>query len=452
MILKKLRNNHFLSFAGNAFVAGMGFCVYAVLAHNLATKAELGYWVFFIINVTLADIFRTGFLQNSLIKFYSGVGLRRSINIAGSAWYIGFYITAVACLINLAFYLFYPAIASVDLQLLINWFGITFLSMLPYSVALWILQAEGRFGIILYVRIINQGAFILFIALLIWFGQLTFLTTVYANLASNIIASLVAIFAGWAKIRTLRYKSRASIKELFNYGKYSVGSSIGSQLLRNSDLYVINAMMGTASAAMVAVYNMPQRLMEIIETPIRSFTATAMPLLSTAANKGDDERVAHIMKKYAGMLTLLLLPICIAGFFGAGLVISLVGGGKFTGSAAVTVFQIFMCYAMLLPVDRFLGITLDMINKPRLNMVKVFMMLGVNVVADVAGLLIFHTIYGVALASILTFITGIIYGYWSLKRYLKFKMYDIFKLGFQESGVLLADLRQGIKSGRVKKQ
>lgn len=445
MILSKLRNNHFLSFAGNAFVAGMGFCLYAVLAHNLATKAELGYWVFFIINITLADIFRTGFLQNSLIKFYSGTDRDRSLNIAGSAWYIGFYITAIACLINLAFYLFYPGVASIELLSLINWFGITFLSTLPFSVALWILQAEGRFGIILYIRIINQGIMITTIGLLIVFGKLSFTTTIYANLLSNAVTSLVAVFAGWAKIKTLRFKSRAAMNELFHYGKYSVGSSIGSQLLRNSDLYVINAMMGTASAAAVAVYSMPQRLMEIIEMPIRSFTSTAMPLLSAAANRGNDEQVAYIMKKYAGILMLALFPVCIAGFLGAGLLVDLVGGQKFSGSAAVTIFRIFMSFAVLLPLDRFLGITLDMINKPRINMIKVFVMLGVNIVADIAGLLIFHSIYGVALASILTFFTGIIYGYWSLKKYLQFKMYDIFKLGFLESGLLLSGFYKSIR-------
>jgi len=450
MILNKLRNNHFLSFAGNAVVAGMGFCVYAVLAHNLSSKAEVGYWVFFIINVTLAEIFRTGFLQNSLIKFYSGANAERAVNIAGSTWYIGFYITALACFIDLLFYLFYPANGSVEMRSLITWFGITFLSTLPFSVALWILQAEGRFGIILYLRIINQGTMIAIIGIFIVLGRLSFITTIYANLLSNGIASLVAIFAGWAKIRTLKHKSRSGMNELFHYGKYSVGSSIGSQLLRNSDLYVINTMMGAASASAVAVYNMPQRLMEIIEMPIRSFTSTAMPLLSAAANQGNDEKVAYVMKKYAGVLTLALLPVSIAGFLGAGLVVDIVGGKKFDGSAAVNIFRIFMTFAMLLPIDRFLGITLDMINKPRVNMIKVFVMLGVNVAADITGLLIFHNIYGVALASILTFFTGVIYGYWSLKRYLKFKMYDIFKLGFLESGVLLAGFYKSIRAHQSK--
>lgn len=72
-------------------------------------------------------------------------------------------------------------------------------------------------------------------------------------------------------------------------------------------------------------------------------------------------------------------------------------------------------------------------------MFKVFIMLGVNVIADVAGLLIFHNIYGVALASILTFFTGTLYGYICLKRYLKFTMRDIFVLGYAELKDLISN-------------
>lgn len=441
MILRKIRNNHFLSFAGNVILAGMGICIYSVLARNFKTKDDFGYWVFFIITVlTLADVFRTGFLQNSLIKFYAGTNVKRASNIAGSAWFIGFCITMAACVLNLvAYWLLYDT-ASEATRIMIRWFGVTFLVMLPFSVALWILQAEERFGIIMIVRAITQGLLFIFIVLLIVFNRLTFLNAVYAHFVACLLTSIITLSAGWDKIRTVRHRSKQSIKELFHYGKFSVGTSIASQLLKSSDTFVINFMLvGNAAAAAVAVYSVPQQLMQLIDIPIRSFTSTAMPMISAASNKGDDKQVTYLMKKFAGMLTIALLPVCIAGFFGVGILVDLLGGKKYHDSDALMVFRIFMCFAMLLPVDRFMGITLDMINKPRLNMIKVYVMLIVNVVADIAGLLIFHNIYGVALASILTFATGTIFGYWSLKKYLHFKMRDIFILGYAE----LKDLVRG---------
>ena len=70
-------------------------------------------------------------------------------------------------------------------------------------------------------------------------------------------------------------------------------------------------------------------------------------------------------------------------------------------------------------------------------MIKVYIMLAVNVIADIVGLLVFHHIYGLALASIFTFFTGTVYGYWSLKKYLNFTMRDIFTLGYTELSSLI---------------
>jgi O-antigen/teichoic acid export membrane protein len=432
-MLKKLQNKHFLSLAGNIAMMGIGTCIYLLLAHNMSTL-EFGHWVFFIItSITLADVFRTGFLQNSIIKFYTGTDTSGAENVAGSAWYIGFWLTLGVSVINFIVYLlFYDKAGEAD-KMMITWFSVNFFAMLPFSVALWILQAEGRFGIMLIVRACMQLSLMTFIIVLIFTDQLTFLHAIYAHLLACALTSIVTITAGWNKLHTLRHRSRERIMQLFHYGKFSVGTSIASQLLRSSDTFIIKFMLvGNAAASAVAVYSVPQQLMQLVEIPIRSFTATAMPMISAASNQGDDKEAVYVMKKFAGMLTIALLPCCIAGFFGAGILVDLIGGKKYVGSEAYVVFRIFMCYAMLLPVDRFLGITLDMINKPKINMTKVYIMLAVNVVADIAGLLIFHNIYGVALASILTFSVGTLYGYVCLKKYLDFTMKDIFTLGYSE--------------------
>ena len=73
-------------------------------------------------------------------------------------------------------------------------------------------------------------------------------------------------------------------------------------------------------------------------------------------------------------------------------------------------------------------------------MTKVIIMLVVNVAGDFAGIAIFHNLYGVALASILTFLAGVIYGYWVLRKYLNFTMFGIVKMGFVETKCLIVEL------------
>jgi len=187
----------------------------------------------------------------------------------------------------------------------------------------------------------------------------------------------------------------------------------------------------------VGIYYLPQRLMEVIEIPLRSFIATALPAMSAAVNQDDKKQLTYILKKYAGILTMLIVPVTLGSFIFADLVIDILGGHQYVHTYASNIFRIFMCFALLMPVDRFFGITLDMLNKPHINMTKVIIMLVVNVAGDFAGIFIFHNLYGVAIASIFTFLAGVIYGYWVLRKYLNFTMFGILKMGFVETKALI---------------
>jgi O-antigen/teichoic acid export membrane protein len=190
----------------------------------------------------------------------------------------------------------------------------------------------------------------------------------------------------------------------------------------------------------VGIYYLPQRLMEVIEIPLRSFVATALPAMSAAVNTDDKKQLTYILKKYSGILTMLIVPVTLGSLIFADLIIDILGGHQYAGGYASNIFRIFMCFALLMPVDRFFGITLDMLNKPHLNMTKVIIMLVVNVVGDFAGIAIFHNLYGVAIASIFTFLAGVIYGYWVLRKYLNFTMFGILKMGFVETKNLVIEL------------
>jgi len=389
----------------------------------------------------LASFFRSGFLQTSLVKFYSGASRERALNVAGSTWFLGFVLTSVLVLLCLCAFLFFHSNPST--AIIIKWFSIIFFCQFPSSIALWILQAEERFDRMFILNLIGQGCFFIAIVLLIILHQANFQAVIYAYCASAAITSLFTIVTGWANITSITHKSWLCIKELTHFGKYSVGTSISSYLLSGSDTFIIKFMF--ADPAVVGIYYLAQRLREVIEIPLRSFVATALPTMSAAIYRDDKRHMTYIMKKYAGVLTILLIPVSIVAFIGADLVIEIIGGQHFVATSAANVFRIFMCFAILLPVDRFFGISLDILNKPHINMIKVILMLIVNVVGDFVGIYITHNIYGVALSSIFTFLVGVIYGYWMLKKHLNFTMMDILKLGVLETKLILIDLPNRFK-------
>ncbi len=433
-ILSYIRNKHFLSFFTNGITAVLSLISIGLIFRFL-TPEEAGIWIFFQTAFVLIDTFRTGFLQTAFIKFYGGTQPQRASEVAGSTWYLALLITAAVFVANVIAW-FIP-VADKSIANVVTWFSITFIATLPMVVATWILQAQQKFGSLLAVRLVNQGSFIVIVLAYIVFDELNMFSIMFANLLSCIIPGIYVMLKRWTLIHTITHKSRNCVTELYHFGKYSVGTTISANLLRSSDTFIINFMLGPAY---VAIYNIGQKLMEFIEIPLRSFLATGLPALSTAYNQGSKTDVAGVMKKYAGLVAVALIPVAIFAVAFADVAVRIIGGPQFADTEAAGVFRIFMSFAIFLPIDRFIGVTLDVIHLPKINFIKVVLMLLINVVGDVIGIQIFQNVYGVAIASVPTFIIGTWYGLHYLKKHLPVSMKDIFSVGFSQSKYYLQKL------------
>jgi O-antigen/teichoic acid export membrane protein len=243
---------------------------------------------------------------------------------------------------------------------------------------------------------------------------------------------------GWSRISRLRQRSPAATRELAHFGKFSVGSYVGASLLRSSDTFIVNFALGPAA---LAVYSLAQRFVELIDLPLRSFLSAAIPALSAAFNQHNLPEVGRLLRKNAGLLTWALVPVIVLTVLLADVPIALIGGSKYVGTPAANLLRIIIVLAALFPIDRFIGVTLDVINQPRLNLLKVFLMLAVNVTGDLVGVLVFGNIYGVALASLPTVLAGFVFGYLQLRRFLPVSIRGILRTGLEEVRGLLRRAR-----------
>ncbi|MEO6548032.1 MAG: oligosaccharide flippase family protein [Ferruginibacter sp.] len=428
-LFNKLRNKHFLSLAGNGSMAVLGVVTYAIL-YRLLPETAMGNWIFFQTVFALLDAVRTGFLQTALIKFYSGADEQRQKIVAGSTWYIAIVITLLLALPNLVVLYSTGTINDTGVLFFLQWYGITLLLSCPYNVSFWILQAEQRFDRILILRVVNQGSFIACLVGIYFFGEITIQLVIYFYLGCTLFTSFIPLFLGWSHIATITKRTSVCVKEIYRFGRYSMGTYLCSTVFKYSDSIIIKFMIGPAA---LAVYNLAQRLLEVIEIPIRSFLATAMPAMSVEFNKHQQGNVAGIMKKYTGTLIVLLVPVIVSMILFADIIVGIIGGQKYIHTEAANVFRIFMLSAILFPLDRFTGITLDIINRPQLNFIKIILSLIVNVATDIIAIKMFGNIYGVAAASIITILFGVVFGYFSLNRYLSFNLSGILKSGYYES-------------------
>ena len=432
--LAKINNKHFFSLAGNVIMSGLSIVIMGILYRALPDKAEMGNWVFFQYMFALVEMVRTGFLTNATIKFYAGAEKKRAAEVLGSTWVLATSITVGLMLINIPALLLVHVVKVEGLAFFLKWFGISYLFSLPSFIANCVLQAEGRFDRLLYMRLVNQLSLLLFIGVLIFLHKLTLETLVYSNLLSLLLTSLFVLLKGWTNLWTWKHRTIKGTLELYHFGKFSVMGFISSSLLRASDIFIIGATLG---AEPVAKYNIGLKLMEVVEIPLRSFVATAFPSLSAQYNRGLKPEMIYTMKKYAGMLTIALIPVCVASVLFAGIPVYLINGAWDTMPA--NVLRLFMTFSLLFPTDRFLALGLDVIHKPDVNFYKILVMLVVNIVTDFAGIALFGNIYGVAIATVFPLLVGIWIGYWSLKKYQPFTLWHIPAIGYAELKLLMRE-------------
>ncbi len=429
-ILSKLQNKHFLSLAGNGIMSLMSIVTTGLICRAVSIEG-FGIWVFFQTTLLLIDTFRSGFITTAFIKFYSGATEERSKEIIGSTWYIALIITTICSLAVLPGVFFAGQIGNQGLKLFFQWFSVSFWVMLPYFIATCVVQAEQRFDRLLFLRSFNQIVFILCIFVLILLHKLDAQSIIYCYLISFALPGIFVLLNGWARIKTLSKKTKSGVRELYNFGKYSVGTTLSANMFRTSDTYIINFMLGPQA---LAIYNIGQKLMELVEIPLRSFAATGMPELSAAFNQNQRQEVISVMKKYIGMITVLLIPACIGGVFLADLAVGIIGGKQYLNTEAANVFRLFMTFALLYPADRFMALTLDVIHLPQINFYKVLVMLAANIITDFIGIHLTGNVYGVAFATVVPVLIGTAVAYWALcKNYVKFSFLNIYQTGYSES-------------------
>jgi len=403
LLARIIKSHNFLSLANNGAVAVFGFFSFIILVRSLPTY-EFGEWVLFITTLNFLDMLRFGITRTAIVRFLSGAKDKEAKQLIGSNYVINLIstlsIVAVVLLIN---YFFSSSISKSGFTLFFTWFPLIAIVNMPFNNSLSVLQALMRFDRILIIRVVNVASFMLFLIVNYYFFQSGIIVIMLAYIITNLISSLVAMFLNWDGVRHIFKATRQSSKIILNFGKYTSGTLIGSNLLRSADTFIIglSPFLGVTG---VALYSIPLKLTEIIEIPVRSFAMTAFPKMSKASIEGNTDRFKKIYYQNAGGLTLLLIPIMAISYFYAEDFVTILGGAEY--KETVSVFRIFCLYGLLLPIDRLTGVALDSINMPKQNFIKVIYMTISNIVGDAIVVFGFYYIVLVVAVAVL-FINGI---------------------------------------------
>ncbi|MFN4083023.1 MAG: oligosaccharide flippase family protein [Bacteroidia bacterium] len=426
-LVKIVKGKSFTSLAGNAIGALLGLLTFAMLARYL-NKEDFGIWIFFITTYGLFDTLRIGMIVNALIK---NINACKSIDeeniVIGTAFYLAGIITLLflAVLIVLYFVFLVFKILPEHINYL-KWYAAVALFSLPHNFASWLMNAKLKIFEMSLVRALQQLVFIAMIYILVK-PEPTIFNVLIGFIVSHVSLSLATIVFKSSGINHIFNKSKSIFKNIINFGKYSTGTLIGSNLLRSSNTYIITSMLGSAKNA---VFNVPLRLIELIEMPLRSFAITALPQFAKLYSDKKLETLKYEFERRTGAIFFMLLPLSLVCLFFADFMVYILAGKGYEDS--VILLKLFAIYTCILPLDKFSGIMLDVIDRPDLNFIKVMLMLAVNVIGGITVIYFFNSLEVLAIVSTLTFTTGTLYGFVMINKHLNVSFLNIFKLGFND--------------------
>ncbi len=423
-MFKKLKNsNHFYSLIGVIGGAGTAFLSFALLARELP-KSEFGEWALFLTVLTFVDMIKAGAVQSPMIKYASGESDEEKAKNYATSWQINLGFTGTL----FAIFILVFALLGINhnaVQFLGIYLVYSIVSM-PFYYASWIANLELNFKVSMVLRLATSISFLLGLILVKWNSILSFSMVAVLYCASFLATSIVTLFTAKTGVESLIKVKNHLRKKYFDFARYHMLAFLGSNLLKSFDTFIISFVLGPAS---VAFYNVPLRLVEVIEMPLKSALNVGFPKFSGLHNNGMKKELNIIVGKYIGVLTLLYFPFMLLLFFFAEELVLLTGGEQYIEAAPI--FQIFIVYGLIIPFDRITGVVLDAVGKPKLNSRKVFYMALTNIIGDIIVLNLFDSLELVALVTVLNVIVGAFVGFYLVSTNIGFKLSHISIGGFK---------------------
>ena len=363
-------------------------------------------------------------LGSATVKFYTeNVPSLELKQIERAVGQLGAKISAFTLLIPLLYFLFglnetYPAYTLIAYAFV----PLSFINLIP-SVATWFCQAKQGFKQMLYVRAASQLSFLVFVFAGLFF-EYSLNIVFLGYVGSWFVATLYVLGARLVKLSWIFNNEKAYRVKLLGYGKFTMTTLLGSNLLKNSDTYLIMGFLGEVS---VARYNVPDRILGFIDMPIRAFTTADFPRFVGLVNQKLKAELQEAFNKGLGLAIVVVWPIALFVFIGAEELVTYIAGVDYRNSSLI--LRIFAIYGFLLPLDRYTGIMIDALGFPKMNMLKVISMLVLNVTLDAVVLSLGYPIESVAAVSVATYSLGVIFGFIVIRKHVKFEIIKSISIG-----------------------
>jgi lipopolysaccharide exporter len=240
---------------------------------------------------------------------------------------------------------------------------------------------------------------------------------VYIMVVSSLLASAVALYLVRAiVIPTWRWDQKEAVK-IFDFGKYSLGGTVGNVVQTQFDTLLISAFSGVGG---VAIYGAAKSFTRVFDMFAQSIQMLVIPASSMLYARGDKEGLTALVEKSICFSLLAVLPVVAIYVFFPGVLVWLIYGDKYAES--VPVLRVLALTGLLVPWGAVIASILYGTGRTAMGfMISIASLLLSLVVYYVSGSIagLSGIVWGVvAVNAILIFTVGI----YVLRRLVSFRM------------------------------
>lgn len=404
------------------FVTLFGFINFYILIRILS-KEEFGAWVLFISIASLMELIKHGFVRNPLIR-YLAMSREDEVRTIQTA---SLFLNTVVGLLEVVV-LYFCSVYLSDF-----WDSPSLKPLfLIYMVSTALLVPINHFDVIQHARMEFKGTFLsnfvrhfgLFLFILVSYlfsWRITLESLAYAQLTAIFLSGFISFSYARPFLQFARKVDWKWFRELRSYGIFTFGTNVSSMINKSIDSWMLGKLI---SPAAVTILNPALRIANLVEVPTETLTAILFPKLSERIAKEGPKAARYLYEKAVGTIVAFMVPVVLFFIVFADPVVRFIAGPGF--EQTVPILQITMLYGLVIPFNRFLGMTLDAIGKAKTNFLFVFRNALINIVSNYFFISNFGII-GAAYGTLTTYMIVTIINQIYLHRFLKVRLSQVFR-------------------------
>lgn len=366
---------------------------------RMLPKAEIGIWILFTSVTAILEMVRVGFVRNPFITYLVSAEKEDKKTIVTASFLLH---CALSLFVSIVLVITASSLSdfwnSPGLTELFFVYAVNNIIFIAYHHFEYLQQAQLKFKGIFISNLFRLGLFTLYITIRFFMPNVP---TLFELAIVQCITSVVACFVAYSFVKGSVEFSRVldmkMMKELFHYGKFTLGTNISSMFVKNTDTWMIGRLISTAG---VAIYNPAIRLSNLVEVPTLAIAGVFFPQVSQKLKEEGEAGVRDVYVKSVSLILALTLPMVLPLYIFAELAITIIFGPEYVDSAPI--LRVTLFYTLIIPFNRQFGTVMDGTKRPKINFYLLVLVAVLNLVFNFILLMNFGVI-GSAFATLLAY-------------------------------------------------